>query len=303
MPNDFESEIRAAAFARISQLRDTYGGRIPRAALMEGVVVAGQKIPIWNSQKGIFKPAAFGRDGAALSIQTSVDSPYADVQDATTGEIAYKYRGTDPNHYDNVALRRAMETRQPLIYLIAVDPGFYDAILPVYVAHDSPASLQFTLTADQLAMAFVADTADPMRTALRREYTTRTVLQRLHQQRFRRLVLTAYRGQCCICHLRHVELLDAAHILPDRHPKGEPVVPNGLGLCTIHHSAFDANIIGIDPLARVHVRADILEETDGPMLRYGLQEAEGIRLLLPHKSELRPNPEFLAERFELFKAA
>ena len=44
-----------------------------------------------------------------------------------------------------------------------------------------------------------------------------------------------------------MELLDAAHILPDRHPKGEPIVTNGLGLCTIHHSAYDANIIGIDP--------------------------------------------------------
>jgi putative restriction endonuclease len=303
MASDLENETRAAAFARVSQLRDIYGGRIPRAALMDGVVVAGQKIPIWNYQKGIFKPAAFGRDGAALSIQTSADSPYADVQDAATGEIAYKYRGTDPDHRDNVALRRAMVERQPLIYLIAVDPGSYDAILPVYVTHDDPGSLQFTLAADQLAMAFVADTADPMRTALRREYTTRTVLQRLHQQRFRRMGLTAYRGQCCICRLRHMELLDAAHILPDRHPKGEPIVPNGLGLCTIHHSAFDANIIGIDPGARVHVRADILEERDGPMLRYGLQEAEGIRLQLPHKTDLRPDPEFLAERFELFKAA
>jgi len=303
MPGDTENEIRAAALARIAQLRDTYVGRIPRSALMEGVVVAGNRIPVWNYQKGIFKPAAFGREGAALSIQTSVDSPYADVQDADAGEIAYKYRGTDPSHPDNVALRRAMIDRQPLIYLIAVDPGFYDAILPVYVAHDNPASLQFTLTADQLAMAFASETADPLRTALRREYTTRTVLQRLHQQRFRRMVLAAYREQCCICHLRHVELLDAAHILPDRHPKGEPIVTNGLGLCTIHHSAFDANIIGIDPAVRVHVRADILEETDGPMLRYGLQEVEGSRLLLPHKSDLRPNRDFLAERFELFKAA
>jgi hypothetical protein len=36
-----------------------------------------------------------------------------------------------------------------------------------------------------------------------------------------------------------VELLDAAHILPDGHPKGEPVVPNGLALCKLHHAAFD----------------------------------------------------------------
>ena len=303
MRSDQDTEIRAAAIARVAQLRDVYGGRIPRVALSEHIVIAGREVPIWNHQKGIFKPAAFGRDGAALSIQTSVDSPYADVHDSDAGEIAYKYRGTDPNHPDNLALRRAMLEHQPLIYLVAVDPGFYDAVVPVYVAHDDPATLQFTLTADQLAMAFASATADPARTALRREYTTRTVLQRLHQQQFRRMVLAAYRDRCCICRLHHVELLDAAHILPDHHPHGEPVVPNGLGLCKIHHSAFDANIIGIDPAARVHVREDILIEKDGPMLRCGLQEVAGTRLVLPHKLDLRPDPECLAERFEMFRAA
>jgi putative restriction endonuclease len=117
------------------------------------------------------------------------------------------------------------------------------------------------------------------------------------------MVLVAYREQCCICRLRHVELLDAAHILPDRHPKGEPVVTNGLGLCKIHHSAYDANIIGIDADARVHVREDILEETDGPMLRYGLQEVAGSKLILPRQADLEPNRDFLAERFDRFRAA
>ena len=140
-------------------------------------------------------------------------------------------------------------------------------------------------------------------TAARREYATRAVLQRLHQQQFRRMVLTAYRDQCCICRLRHVELLDAAHILPDRHPKGEPIVTNGLGLCKIHHSAYDAHIIGIDPDARVHVREDVLHEEDGPMLRHGLQEVAGSRLVLPRRDDLRPNRDFLAERFDRFRAA
>lgn len=297
------TEIRAAAIARVAQLREVYAGRIPAAELSKGIIVEGAKIPIWNYQKGIFKPAALGRDGAALSVQTSADSPYDDVHDADAGLIAYKYRGIDPEHPDNVALRRAMFERLPLIYLIAVDPGVYDAVIPAYVVGDDRARLQFTLAADQPAMMFGDDAADPLRTALRREYTTRTVLQRLHQQQFRRQVLAAYREQCCICHLRHVELLDAAHILPDRHPLGEPVVPNGLGMCKIHHSAYDAHIIGIDPDARVHVREDILREKDGPMLRHGLQEVAGAKLILPRRPDLRPNPEFLAERFTLFRAA
>lgn len=292
--------IRAAAIAKVQQLRELHAGRIPRAALMEGLWLEGQRIPIWNYQKGIFKPAMLGRDGAALSIHTSADSPYADVHDVEAGQITYKYQGTDPTHPDNKAVRRALRDQCPVIYLVAVDPGIYDAIVPVYVTADDPHAFEFTLLADQVATTGFG--TDPLKTAGRREYATRAVLQRLHQQQFRRRVLAAYREQCSICRLRHLELLDAAHILPDRHPLGEPSVSNGLGLCKIHHSAFDANIIGVDPESRVHVREDILHEKDGPMLKHGLQEIAGAKLLVPTRRGLRPNRDFLAERFERFLA-
>ena len=296
-----DDEVRSAAMAKVRQLRDLYGGRIPSAALSEGITVDGNRVPIWNYQRGIFKPGALGPTGAALSVQTSVKSPYHDVHDTDAGQIAYKYQGTDPGHRDNVALRRAMELQKPIIYLVGIDPGFYDAILPVYVVSDDPSHLQFTLTADQLGA--MLHPTDAVKAAARREYATRAVLQRLHQAQFRRMVLAAYREQCCICRLRHVELLDAAHILPDSHPLGEPVVTNGLGLCKIHHSAFDAQIIGIDPDAKVHVREDILVERDGPMLKHGLQEVAGTQIVLPHRADLRPNSDFLAERFARFAAA
>ena len=128
-------------------------------------------------------------------------------------------------------------------------------------------------------------------------------MQRLHQSQFRRVVLRAYRDRCAICRLGHLDLLDAAHILEERHPLGEPVVSNGLGLCKIHHSAFDSRILGIDPEARVHIRSDILEEVDGPMLKHGLQEVHGTKLKLPNSTDDRPNRDFLAERFEAFRAA
>lgn len=268
---------------------------------MAGVEIRGQRVPIWNYQKGIFKPAILGRGGAALSIQTSAESPYDDTRDQEAGHFGYKYRGTDPNHADNVALRVAMAEQRPLLYLVAVDPGVYDAIFPVYVAAEDPARLEFTLVADLATLAPSSESA--MMTAARRAYQTRAVLERLHQQHFRRIVLNAYRNQCSICRLKHVDLLDAAHILADGHPLGEPVITNGLGLCKIHHSAFDAKILGIDPESVVHVRSDILTEVDGPMLRYGLQAADGVKLTLPRRAEWYPNPDFLAERYEEFLAA
>lgn len=301
MPTFDDAEVRAAALARIRQLSVLYGSRIPRAALMEGITLHGERIPIWNYQKGIFKPAAVGRGGAALSVQTSVESPYEDEHDVDAGRIIYKYRGTDPYHADNVALRRARDLQLPLLYLVAVDPGVYDAIAPVYVIEENTARNQFTLVVDSASMRLHPE--DPTTTWVRREYVTRSVLQRLHQQRFRRMVLTAYREQCAVCRLKHVQLLDAAHILPDRHPRGAAAVPNGLGLCKIHHSAYDANIIGIDPDARIHVREDILLEKDGPMLKHGLQEMDGGRIVLPRQPTSRPDRNFLAERFERFLAA
>jgi hypothetical protein len=43
-------------------------------------------------------------------------------------------------------------------------------------------------------------------------------------------------------------LLDAAHIVADKDERlGQPVVPNGILLSKIHHAAFDAHLIGIDP--------------------------------------------------------
>lgn len=299
-----DEELRGIAFAFVQRLRDQYGGRIPRAELMRGVTFRGDRVPIWNYQKGIFKPAALGPDGAALSVQTSAESPYDDLHDPESGEFVYKYRGrtaNDVNHPDNIALRRAMQLQRPLIYLVAVDPGFYDAVLPVYVTADDVHQMQFILAADQAGL--IAAATDPVMTEVRRQYATRAVIRRLHQQQFRRRVLKAYREQCAVCRLKHKPLLDAAHILPDSDPRGEPVVSNGLGMCKIHHSAYDAQILGIDPEARVHIRVDVLHETDGPMLKYGLQEMEGARLELPRRADQRPNREFLAERFERFRAA
>ena len=136
----------------------------------------------------------------------------------------------------------------------------------------------------------------------RRSYTSRLARRRLHQAVFRYRIISAYSSACAICRLKHVELLAAAHILPDGHPLGTPVVPHGLALCKIHHAAYDANILGIRPDSVVEIRSDVLDEVDGPMLRYGLQAVNGSKLTVPKRTEDRPNQEFLLERYEAFRA-
>jgi putative restriction endonuclease len=197
-----------------------------------------------------------------------------------------------------------MARQVPLVYFYGLVPGRYEAIWPVYVVGDDPAQLTFTVVAEDQAFARgVADTGSTAAAEGRRRYVTTLVQRRLHQHAFRERVLLACQQRCGICQLRHRELLDAAHILPDRHPRGEPLVPNGLALCTLHHAAFDRHVLGVRPDLTIEVRDDVLREADGPMLVHGLQGFQGARLLVPRRQEQRPNREFLAERYELFRRA
>ena len=84
-------------------------------------------------------------------------------------------------------------------------------------------------------------------TTIERRYVVREVKQRIHQAQFRGAVLPAYRDRCAICRLKEMRLLDAAHIVADAEEAGEPVISNGLSLCSIHHRAFDEDLVGVSP--------------------------------------------------------
>jgi len=209
--------------------------------------------------------------------------------------------GKDPNHWVNRGLRDCMNHKIPLIYLHEVSRGKYLAQWPVFIVFDDIKNLSFIVEADvKVYQQPEASIEDNHANELERRYATRQMIQRLHQGTFRERVLEAYREHCAICNLKHRELLDAAHIISDSDG-GKPVVPNGLSLCKIHHAAFDQNIIGITPDYHVHVREDILQEVDGPMLKHGIQAMHGNKLILPRSVSSRPNREWLEERYEIFK--
>lgn len=301
-----DAEVRQRAFQFLDDLRGTHGNALPREILAQGFDFKGTRVPLIGPQ-GIFKPAVLRN--MPLSITTVPANPrkprpYEDAV-GENGVIHYKYRGTDPSHPDNAGLREAMRRQVPLVYFVGLVPGRYYAEYPVFIVGDDPADLSFhvqvddrrMITAEEVGVAESATTA-------RRGYVTVLAQRRVHQEEFRARVLMAYRECCAICQLRHAELLEAAHILPDRHPRGHPVVPNGLALCKIHHAAFDRNILGIRPDLVVEIRDDILREVDGPMLLHGLQELHGRELLvIPRARDLKPDPERLEERYELFRKA
>lgn len=298
---DLDYQIRTAAFAFLADQTALHGEVLPFDVLHRGFTFEGERVPLLGPQ-GIFKPRVIPE--MPLSITTAPPkrgrpAPYDDGL-RPDGLLSYRYRGTDPNHPDNVRLRLAMRRGAPLVYHFGIIPGRYLPIWPVYVVGDDPGDLAFTVAVDD--RRFAAAELDDVTEEIQRAYVTRVVVQRLHQRSFRERVLAAYRDQCAMCRLRHAELLDAAHIIPDSE-RGAAVVSNGLALCKLHHAAFDRHILGVRPDLVVEVRRDILEEVDGPMLRYGLQELNGSRLIVPRSAELRPRAEFLEERYERFRMA
>jgi putative restriction endonuclease len=250
-------------------------------------------------QTGIWKPA--GLD-AALTIRTTYTPPnqlplYADNIDG--GVVHYKYRGTDPNQADNRALRQAMVAALPLAYFVGVAKGVYVPRYPVWLVGENHARHEFAVAVDE-GQRFIDLSAlgEPQR-----EYVERLTRARLHQPVFRARVLRAYHERCAMCRLHHPELLDGAHIIPDGQPRGEPVVPNGLSLCKIHHAAYDANLLGVKPTLVVEVTPRLLLESDGPMLTHGLQAMHGAELLIPREKAAQPDRDRLALRYEQFRAA
>lgn len=269
---------------------------------LSGFEYDGQRIPLMDRQRGIRKPAGME---AALAIRTTFTPPgqlppYAD-DIGTDGLQRYKYRGTDPQHPENVALRRAFEHGLPLIWFVGVASGLYEPIYPVWVVGDDPARLEFALALDEGQRFVKPGTTMDEDT---RRYVERVTKARLHQRVFRTQVLLAYENRCAICMIRHSELLDAAHIIADGRPHGEPVVPNGLSMCKIHHAAFDNQILGIRPDLTLHVRQDVLDETDGWMLKGGIQAIHDTTLtVVPTHRAARPDRDRLEERYADFLSA
>lgn len=197
-----------------------------------------------------------------------------------------------------------MHRRVPLVYFHGVVEGKYEAEYPVFIVGDSPESLTFAVTVDERRFASLGNLPDdPIETDIRRRYVTRMVQQRLHQQEFRERVLDAYQRHCALCRLRHDQLLEAAHIVGDREALGTPTVPSGIALCSLHHAAFDANLMAVRPDYEIEVRRDVLEESDGPMLIHGLRGFHGTMIGVPARPQLRPDPQLLEIRYKQFQQA
>lgn len=302
---DLDLRVRMRAFDFLAEQVRLHGDVLPRDRLAEGFLFEGERVPLMSPQ-GIFKPRLLPEMPLSITSVAEIrgDSPPYEDELGEDGFLTYRYRGTDAGHRDNVGLRLAMARQVPLVYFHGIRPGSYWALWPVYVVGDDPSNLAFKVmvhAATALAIEPGALPDTPARDL--RAYVSREYRERLHQRRFQADVLAAYAERCAVCELHHRRLLDAAHILPDGHPRGLPIVPNGLALCKLHHAAFDGNILGIRPDLRLELKLDVLEDADGPMLEHGLKGFDGKSLHIPKARRLRPDPLLIEERYEMFRKA
>ena len=268
MSLEFEKKVREAAFLWLNEVTD-YGTESISTSEINSFYFENSTFRLMNPQGGIWKPKSFK---AALSIRTGFSAPnkppkYEDSI-GKDGLLYYKYMEGGPDVWGNVALRMAFKTGLPLIWFYAIKTGTYLPIYPVFIIKDEPENSQVVVAiSDTRSSSFYEQFPEqPIKL-----YSDQLVKIRLHQPVFRERVILAYKKRCAMCGLNHTELLDAAHIIPDSLEDGLAIVPNGLSLCKIHHAAFDKNIIGIKPNLEISIRADILDEKDGPMLRHGIQ--------------------------------
>ncbi|ETX13393.1 hypothetical protein OCH239_10450 [Roseivivax halodurans JCM 10272] len=299
-----DDALRAAAFSHVRGLVQRHG-LITSEHLKAGFSFRGERVPLINPQRGIFKPRSMRH---LLSIRTVFPKKGAKVwyDDqrrvheqiyAGSETVDYAFMGDNPDAADNRWLREAYDNAIPIIYFLGVAPGHYQALTPVFVSGWNPSLLKADIVFGE------EHTSSAPQDAVERRYGLRQVKQRLHQATFRAAVMSAYGGRCALSRLPVTRLLDAAHIMPDANEAlGQPLVQNGLPMSKIHHSAFDSQLIGIDPDFRVHVSPQLMEENDGPVLE-AMKELHGDLIHLPARSRDYPDRDRLAARFADFQAA
>jgi putative restriction endonuclease len=295
-----DDDVRSSCFAALDVLQAQYGPELPWPALAAGFAFRGRRVPFLNRAYGIYRAADVQRGPAALTINSAfAQKRYQD--EGTIDGVLYRYQdGPIDNHF-NIWLRQAYVLDVPLVYFIGTRPNWYRPEYPAFVEADFPADRSVLVSFGE--MRGPLDEREPVHIGdpIERRYVVRQVKQRIHQAQFRGAVLPAYRDRCAICTLKEIRLLDAAHIIGDIEEHGEPLVSNGLSLCSIHHRAFDEDLVGVSPDREVRVSRRLLDDEDGPMLEL-LKGFHGRPIVIPSRRAWQPDRERLAARFERFLA-
>lgn len=311
MRTDPDAAVRVAAFAELERLVLAHGPRLPWRLIDRGFMAMDEEIRFAGRAVGIFKPKQMS---AALSIRTVAPRAgrrawYRDQvgqPDYRTGLLSYDLARGGREDHTNRALDEARRRHAPLVYFVGLSEATYEPIWPVWVEElDYSAGRVLLAAADFLeptrSSLEAAEEGIPANELRERSYTLVATKRRNHQAWFSSRTKSAYGHRCAFSGLPLPRLLVGAHILPDAEG-GPAAVTNGICMSTLHHTAFDAGLIGVDTSCRIHVAKSVRDGRDGPLLD-SLKGLDGIQLRQPDRREDRPDREFLDWRFERFREA
>lgn len=306
--DDPDWEIRSAAFAALEKLVLKGGGCVTWHDIASGFSFKEETVYFASRPRGIFKPSQMA---SALSIKTTLPRKsrkpwYDDKFFVPAGESGrnlglLRYE-LSKSKSSNLSLYNAWRFKAPLIYFAGVSEAVYQPYFPVWVKE--------YLEADKCVLVSSGNKPDghsdirfPPGLDLPRQvdpsYARILARRRNHQSWFSDRVRTAYGWRCAFSGLPVRDLLVGAHIVADADG-GPPSVKNGICMSTLHHAAFDADLVGVDPDCRVRVSSRLRGATDGDLLT-ALNGLDGSKLRwLPGNPEERPGTEFLERRFAEF---
>lgn len=308
--DDPDAYIRQAAFKAIGDLSMQHNELVPWKEIRKGFFVDGQPIRFDSKGPGIFKPRQMS---AALSIKTPVPRAgrkkhYRDQEhdglfiDPVSGLVPYDLQNGELDKGLNRALLLAWEREAPLIYFLGKAPTIYHPIFPVWIKQVQISQRRVLLAVDYVpnTKPLEAESGYMVREpTIDASYSPRTVYDRNHQSWFSRYTKQAYGWRCALSGLPVRKLLESAHIIRDADG-GPPTVNNGICMSAIHHTAFDSNLIGIDPDYQIHVSELLREHHDGDTLAV-LQGLNGEKITLPEQENHRPRREYLEQRYDEFR--
>jgi putative restriction endonuclease len=187
----------------------------------------------------------------------------------------------------------------PLVYFVGTRPNWYRPIYPTFVEQDFPADLRVLLTFGKMRGPY--DEREPVHIPDRSNGATSSArsssafIRHSSAAQSSPRIATAARSAASASSDSSMRRTSSA-------TRTRPVSrwsANGLSLCSIHHRAFDHDLVGVAPNLKVHVSRRLLEDDDGPMLDV-LKGFHGTTIEAPTKQLWRPDPERLAVRFERF---
>lgn len=163
-------------------------------------------------------------------------------------------------------------------------------------ALESQAVVDAIVTSNDISLGALLPTAALVEEEEEFDYSakdkTSLVKIRVGQHFFRRSVLSAYLGRCCITGLTEPKLLVASHIVPWRTNANHRLNPrNGLCLSVLHDKAFDLGMFTLTPDFKIKTSRHIQTMSNNSFANEWLVKLEGKQIELPEK--FRPELEFL----------